>query len=177
VKACSCGQLVEDHVRFHWTGPEHGHYVEEELQVAAAAVPGGMLIPESWPKHLVFAASFFAGPPYMAPPPGEVPPKPWGKEATLRRLGLQFLKGQGYGVWDLEQGYRAESGGSRQGSGIGDAYVIRQDVRAWIEFKRYDNEPSDAQVAFGTAVLDAGGIYLLIYEVDQLVRWHQALGR
>jgi hypothetical protein len=26
-------------------------------------------------------------------------------------------------------------------------------------------------------VLDAGGIYLLIYEVDQLVRWHQALGR
>lgn len=99
-------------------------------------------------------------------------------EDELRRSCNELLTKLGYDVYDLEQGYRPD-GSSRVALGIGDTYIQhgRFGVRAWIEYKKWDNEPTPDQVDFGEAELTAGGSYLVIYEAPQLVAWHELVRR
>lgn len=180
MKRCKCGELVDDHVRFHFAKPHEenegteaaGHYVTDPIRDSTNGDRPGFSVDESWPKHMVRASVFFGHPPYKAPPPGPVPAKPWGLEAELRRGCVAFLQRVGFAVYDLEQGYR-DDGSSRVGEGIGDVYFHGLGIRGWVECKRWDNKPSEAQRAFGLEELEAGGIYLLVYEVAQLVTWNQ----
>lgn len=175
MKRCACGELVESHTRYHWTdfaGGE-GHYVDGQERESKPARPGAAEQLESWPPNLVRASSLWGPPPATAPPPGEVPPKSfWPTEAELRRDGSKLMKTFGFAVYDLEQGFRVDQS-SRVTEGIGDTYFHGEGIRGWIEWKRWDNEPSDAQRAFGLEELAHGGIYLLVYETEQLVHWNQ----
>jgi len=172
VRQCSCGELLEDHVRFHWTGEGVGHYVDPEGEERTAAEAElDIAADPSWTINLRRTIPFWGAAPHRAPPPGPRPPKPWGKEEDLRRGAIKYLKEVGFAVYDLEQGYR-EDGSSRVGEGIGDAYIQIPGLSAWVEFKRWDNELSAKQRTFGTDELEAGGCYLVIYELGQLVEWN-----
>lgn len=171
MKRCSCGELVAEAARYHWVdfGARVGHYVDEGGQPAGEE----LVLPESWTPALRRAADLFGPPPAMAPPPGPVPKKiGWLLEAELRGIGSDLMRTLGFVVYDLEQEYRAD-GSSRVTEGIGDSYFQGRGIRGWIEWKRWDNEPSDKQRAFALEELGQGGIYLLVYETAQLVTWNQ----
>jgi hypothetical protein len=176
MKYCICGEVVESHVTFHWLTTEEGHYVNDEK--ARAKENRDRLEVErngraEWPVNLQRAGALFGSPPNRAPAFLAVPLKRlWTPEDNLRRAGNAVMRDLGYAVYDLEQGYRKD-GSSRQTVGIGDCYFIGDVVQGWIEYKRWDNEPSQAQYAFAREVLEAGGIYLLVYDTYQLATWHQ----
>lgn len=169
-----CGELVEHWVRFHHRPEGCGQYTTPDPKAPTVRTKD----PEGRPANIVRASRFFGAPPFLAPAPGPVPKKPWPLEEDVRRDGLGFLAKLGYDVYDFEQGYRAD-GSSRVTNGVADAYVqhAQLGIRAWIEFKRWDNEPEAEQSAFGEAELAAGGAYLVIYEVGQLLAWHEAVRR
>lgn len=173
MKLCKCGAEVEDHVRFHWTG-DTGHYVGAPAGDKDESSEDG---PETWPPNLrrMSAQGFMGDPPKRAPHPGLVPDQlTWLPEESLRRMALEFLEGRGYEVHDLEQGFRPD-GSSRVSLGLPDAYVQGHGVRAWLEFKRWDNELTADQKTFAAKELRNGGSYLLIYEVEQVRLWHVAV--
>lgn len=192
MKRCRCGELVESYARFHYARPHEenvgteaaGHYVhgpslqEEHTDTFDGSVWTRELPPrrDRKPYNLRLLADLWGGAPQLAPSPGAAPPDPklWDPESTVRRLSIDFMESFGYSVADLEQGYRGD-GSTRVQTGIGDAYFHGHDLRGWIEFKRWDNRPSADQIAFARRELDAGGIYLLIYEPGQLLAWHQAV--
>lgn len=203
MKKCeACGGLVEDHVRFHHPPEGCGKYTDgiqpgearlptlEEARARGATSLSDTLDlqiqrPESGgkrsnkrPADLSWLQSMWSDTdPARAPAPPEAPdPRTWGKEADLRADAVKLLRSLGYAVYDLEQGYRDERGGSRQTPGIGDAYFQGHGRRGWIEFKRWDNTPSPDQINFASSELAAGGIYLLVYSARQLLRWHQLHG-
>lgn len=178
MKRCRCGGSVEDHARFHFQAPYEealGHYVDgpeltsdEEIEEARER--------EEWPPNIrrMSAQGFFGDPPKRAPRPGLVPSKiSWLPEDALRAMCLDHLDTLGYETHDLEQGFRPD-GSTRVSLGIGDAYIQGYGIRAWIEFKRWDNELTPDQKTFGADELRNGGIYLVIYELDQLQRWHDS---
>jgi len=170
MKVCAgCGEELDDYVRFHWTGPESGHYADEEAE-PTAGLEDPVELDESWTANVRRAAVFFGRGPLRAPPPGPRPPAPWGREDDLRRGCVGFLRDLGFAVYDLEQGFRSD-GSTRVGEGIGDIYFHGHGLRGWVECKRWNNEPSKKQVAFGLEELGAGGCYLVIYELGQLVEW------
>jgi hypothetical protein len=168
---------------------DKGHYVDghqSELPAAggsqpstagetAARKPTPPAAPRRRGKKLALQerlGHLWGEPPHRAPAPGPPPPKPWGLEEELRGAGNDLLKLVGFAVYDLEQGYRKD-GSSRQTLGIGDCFIAGHGLTAWIEYKRWDNEPSPEQLAFADVVLSEGGIYLLVYELEQLVTWTQ----
>ena len=175
MKKCSCGELVEDHVRFHWLAVDVGHYVDDPP--AKLLPPEDVVVPEDWPvrfkrSHDLWSSTGIHRAPFPLLP---VPAKPgWRPEEVLRGVCNEWLELQGFDVDDLEQGYR-EDGSSRVGLGIGDCFITGHGVTAWIEYKRWDNEPSADQRAFGRRVLENGGIYLLVYELVQLEHWLRRL--
>ncbi len=166
-------------MRFHHAPDGCNQYTEPDPKAPKIRTKD----PLGRPANIVRAARFFGDPPHLVPAPGEVPPKNlWPAEDELRGQSLDFLERIGYDVSDLEQGYRGrdgEGGTSRVRLGLPDAYVTHAAlaVRDWIEFKRWDNEPSPDQVAFGEQELAAGGCYLVVYETAQLVAWHEAVRR
>ena len=179
MKECEvCGELLESHVRYHWLPDGDGHYVtrgsyakakSEEIELAAVS--------PKLPACVRRASRWWGSPPQRAPAVSleRAPAKPWGKEDDLRRAVIELLELRGFFVYDLEQGFRADES-SRQTPGIGDAYFVhigqpRLELQGWIETKRWDNEPSEDQYTFGSRVLEAGGIYLLVYELAQIERW------
>lgn len=179
MKICWCGVLVEDHVRFHWTSNEVGHYVDADRQLETGGdLPPAEVSPKL-PACVRRASRMWGHPPWQAPAVTRerAPAKPWGSEDDLRADVLGAMAVRGFHVYDLEQGYREGRGGSRQTPGIGDAYFVHvsHSLEGWIETKLWDNEPSEAQYQFGTRVLEAGGIYLLVYEIAQVERWLDAV--
>lgn len=127
----------------------------------------------------------------VAPPPAVPPRRPWGIEEGLRldvrrELGraaaLRQHHGKGAGklpepighgdVHDLEQGHRPERGGTRVSKGLPDLYFRGHGIRGWIETKRWDNVQTSEQVEWMLGELEAGGVYLLVYEVGQIARWY-----
>ena len=87
--------------------------------------------------------------------------------------GNRLLRQLGYRAYNLEQGHRPGAGHTRVGKGIPDVYFHGLGVRGWVEFKRWDNDQTPEQEEFERHELEAGGIYLLVYELEQLVRWHE----
>ncbi len=107
-----------------------------------------------------------------APPPGEAPPKPWPLEDTARWTLMEVMGQLGYTAHNLEQGHRPDGGHSRVTKGLPDVYFTGHGYRGWIETKRWDNDQTPEQTAFMAEELENNGIYLLIYEPEQFVRWH-----
>lgn len=179
MKCHGCGQEVPAWTRFHHAPEGCGQYTTPDPKAKRTRTSD----PDGRPANIVRAARFFGDPPHMAPAPGSVPPKGrWLTEEELRGQSLDLLETLGYDTSDLEQGYRGtgdREGSSRVRLGIADAYVThaRLGVRAWIEFKRWDNEPGVDQIAFGEQELAAGGCYLVVYETAQLVAWHEIIRR
>lgn len=173
MKKCKCGELVEDHVRFHWVTNQVGHYVG-----GGEEAPGK---PDtSLPAHLARASVLWGDPPFRAPAPTTIPDrKLWKvqKEDDLRKNVCAYFEAAGFGVRDLEQGYRPETRGTRVAPGIADVYFTHHElrIRGWCELKRWDNEPRPDQLSFAKAELGAGGIYLLVYSVEQVSTWHRAV--
>lgn len=174
-----CGAEVPDWMRFHHQPEGCGQYTTPDPRRERATGEEG----DGVPANIARAAEWWSNDdaaPFVerAPPPGDVPPKPWPLEEELRRSANDFLARLGWDVYDLEQGFRAD-GSSRVAEGIGDTYILHTDLRvaAWVEYKRWDNEPSEDQTRFARRVLDAGGIYLLVYETAQLVAWHELVRR
>ena len=174
IECHGCGLSVPHWMRFHHRPPGCDQYTRPDPKATKVQTKD----PDGRPANIVRASRFFGAPPFRAPAPGPVPKKPWPKEDELRKRALGLLANLGYDVYDFEQGYRAD-GSSRVTLGVGDAYVQHKQlgIRAWIEFKRWDNEPEVEQVAFGEGELAAGGSYLVIYETGQLVAWHELMRR
>lgn len=178
---CRCGEEVDDWARFHFAPPFEenagtemaGHYVLGPSLTSDPDERGSEPL-EGWPPNLRRMAElgFFGDPPKRAPRPGPVPSRiSWLREDALRATCLDYLDTFGYEVHDFEQGYRSD-GSSRVSLGVGDAYIQGYGIRAWIEFKRWDNELTADQQSFGSNELRSGGIYLVIYELSQLTSWH-----
>lgn len=181
MKRCVCGELVEDWIRFHRPDPrsDDGHYVEEkgggvsEVPAGASRVPPP---PEPAKRRTkggtrrARCAHLWGDDAHRAPEPGPELSKPWPKEAELRAAGNNVLELAGFAVYDLEQGFRKD-GSTRVTTGIGDVFFVGHGIRGWIEYKRWDNEPTPEQHVFADLVLRNGGTYLLVYEVAQLGTW------
>lgn len=176
IRCHGCGEDVPAWTRYHWTGPGTGHYTEPDPR-APKGEPDET--GDDRPANIRRASAWWAdGDVRRAPPPGDVPPKPWAKEEELRRSCNNLLRSLGYDVSDLEQGFRLD-GSSRVELGLPDTYIQHPalGVRAWIEYKRWDNEPALDQCVFAEAELAAGGSWLLIYEAGQLMAWHALVRR
>lgn len=169
-----CGALVPEWMRFHHPPEGCGRYTTPDPRFEKPRTKD----PDGRPANIVRASRFWGEPPYRAPAPGPVPGKPWPLEEEVRRGSTELLLALGYCVSDLEQGHRPESG-SRVRLGVPDMYVTHSGlmVRAWIEFKRWDGEPTAEQIEWGEEELAAGGSYLLVYESAQLVAWHELVRR
>jgi hypothetical protein len=53
--------------------------------------------------------------------------------------------------------------------GIADLYAIKDGVGIWIELKTGKNKQSEYQIRFQKEVEEHGGIYWLIYSIDELI--------
>lgn len=174
-----CGELVESWVRFHYaephTDPENpGHYVDGHTREVKEPV----FIDETAP----FDAESYG----MAPPAPERPNVPKALKKVLTPLeedvrwdGIGFLRGVGYQVYNMEQGYRPGPGHTRVGVGVPDTYFQGHGATGWIEFKRPDGKEArekqtDDQKSFERYELENGGVYLLVESVAQLVEWDRA---
>ena len=111
----------------------------------------------------------------VAPAPCAPPSGPWEREEELRLAVRRELTRRGFDVHDLEQGHRPERGGTRVTKGLADLYFRGQGIRGWIETKRWDNVQTPEQVTWMLGELETGGVYLLVYEPGQVVRWCEAM--
>lgn len=194
------GKLEGPHVRFHYAEPfideiTRGHYVNEGHPLTpepglSISIPGAsppltldLQLPpvrERGENRALFRGRAWAwmtarasDSRQVAPPPGEQPPKPWLTEDTARWALIKLMETLGYSAHNLEQGHRPDGGHTRVSKGLPDVYFHGRGYRGWIETKRWDNDQTPEQTAFMVEELENNGIYLLIYEPEQFVRWHQ----
>ena len=93
-------------------------------------------------------------------------------EAQTRRAIVDYLRLRGFAVYDLEQGYRAERGGTRQTPGVSDLIVMGRGRITFAEIKRGKaGRMRQAQVAFGAEVVDNGGQYVVWRSLDDAIAW------
>jgi hypothetical protein len=100
------------------------------------------------------------------------PKPPVPTEADTRRAIGQYLRLRGFAVYDLEQGYRAERGGTRQTPGVSDLIVMGRGRITFAEIKRGKaGRMRPAQVAFGEEVRANGGEYVVWRSLDDAIAW------
>lgn len=83
-------------------------------------------------------------------------------ESCLKKGIKQYLRLTGWKVWSNYQ---------TMGSvpGMSDLTALRDGVYLWIEAKIRPRKQSPTQKEFQAMIEDGGGIYLLIYDIDELI--------
>lgn len=116
-------------------------------------------------------------------PPLKSKPKPVKKTDTntLTQLCLTFLKLRGFLAWrqnngavfdPVRQAFRSNS----STKGIADILAIEQGGRFWaIEIKTGKDKQSPEQIQFGKDVTKKGGVYLVVKELDDLIKFIENL--
>lgn len=170
MKRCACGELVEDHVRFHWTSNDAGHYADDgkASSIAGAATTAAPAPPQGPAEEA--RDVLHRGPPV---PKVQAPIGGGTEHDLVLKPAMDLFETLGYQVWQLEQNRKGES--ARQTPGLADLFVAGHGVTAWAECKRWDGKQKPTQRTFETAVLTNGGIYLLVYELAQISTWHRAV--
>jgi hypothetical protein len=91
-------------------------------------------------------------------------------ERDMRESIKQLLAACGFFIYDLEQGYRKEPGGTRQSRGLPDLIALRDGIPAWaIQVKgwiprktmpgKWAHNHTPEQVDFGARWIASGGYY------------------
>ena len=97
---------------------------------------------------------------------------------------LEPVKILGWTVLDFEQGFRRLecqkcsapiAGGTRVPIGIGDWYVMRDGLSAWIEWKTDTNKQTAGQLAFEADCLAAGIPYAVVRSTIEVMDFLEAL--
>lgn len=83
----------------------------------------------------------------------------------------ELLRMVGWAVWSLEQGYRAERGGTRQTAGLPDIVAIGDGHVLFIELKVGRRKLSNAQKLFGAECLANGGEWVVWRDVSEAWIW------
>jgi len=113
-------------------------------------------------------------------------PKP-PLERDIQRSIVQWLKAQGWNVWQTSQGYRPQPGGTRMTRGLPDLYAVNLRHGAiWIEVKRGTaGKVRPDQQAFhdlhedemaGNEGIDTIPRALIAYSLDDVRTWFEREG-
>jgi hypothetical protein len=83
-------------------------------------------------------------------------------EGELKASVKKYLRLTGWFVFHVQQGMYSYPG-------IADIVAMRDGICLWIETKTKPRIQSTAQIKFQNDIEEAGGIYLLIYSIDDLI--------
>lgn len=82
--------------------------------------------------------------------------------AQLKKASIQYLTLLGWFVFPIEQGPFSYKG-------ISDLHAARDGLGIWIEIKIGNDKQSEYQIQFQKDIEEHGGIYWLIYSIDELI--------
>ena len=105
-------------------------------------------------------------------------------EDDRKKDALEPVEILGWTVLDFEQGFRPFecrkckapiAGGTRVPIGIGDWYVMRGGLSAWLEWKTDKNDQTAGQLAFESDCLAAGIPYKVVHTTAEVLDFLEAL--
>lgn len=97
-------------------------------------------------------------------------------EQQISRDIAQWLRGLGFAVWSVEQGYRKDPGGTRQTPGIPDLIVMGHGHFTFAEVKRQRTKLRPSQELFRNTAVDNNVPWQLWRSVHDAFDWLISVG-
>ncbi len=101
------------------------------------------------------------------------------RESQISREIVDFLRGQGFAVWDTGQGFRKDTGGTRITPGLCDLIVMGTEVNPFllfVEVKTAKGRLRDSQAVFRDECATNGVAWELWRDVRDAFDWLVAKG-
>ena len=93
-------------------------------------------------------------------------------ETQLVKLCLEYLEYKGYFFWRNNSGaLKTERGGFVRFGSVGspDIFIVKNGICIGVECKVGKNKLSEAQFTFGENLVKAGGTYIVVRSLDDMI--------